>query len=298
MLPLSYDSALEVGRFRRNLAILIERLPREKVIEILVKEYDLERHAAEYIYDYVYQQLQYMGKIPSDELIVIEVWRDLELKSINIIFHALFGRRVNDVLSRVYAYMLSKKLGENVRITVTDNGFILTLKNITIADSMLKELIDDIIRKVTEDLVEEIARKAIRNTELFKKRFRHCAERAFMLLRRYKGVDVALARRQINAEKLIEVVEKYHKFPIIEETYREILEDFMDLTHAKEVIRKIHSGEIKIAYTFSRYAPSPFAHNMIAYGYSDVVLMEDKRKIIAKLQEIVKSYLEQKVINK
>ncbi|MEM1541055.1 MAG: ATP-dependent helicase [Ignisphaera sp.] len=298
MLPLSYDSALEVGMFRRNLAVLIDHLPREKVLEILVKEYGLEKHAAEYIYDYVHQQLQYMEMIPSNELIVIEVWRDLEMRSINIIFHALFGRRVNDVLSRVYAYMLSKKLGENVRITVTDNGFILTLKSLAISDSMLKDLINDIVEKITEDLVEKIARKAVRSTELFKKRFRHCAERAFMLLRRYKGIDVALARRQINAEKLIEVVEKYHKFPIIEETYREILEDFMDLTHAKEVIRKIHSKEIKIAYTFSHYAPSPFAHNIVAYGYSDVVLMEDKRKIIAKLQEIVKRYLEQKVVNK
>jgi ATP-dependent Lhr-like helicase len=296
MLPLSYDSALEIGKFRRFLAEMIKSRPKEKVVEFLVKEYELEIHAAEYIYEYMYEQLLYTGVVPSDKDIVIEIWRDPESATTNIIFHSLFGRRTNDVLSRVYAYTLSRKLGENVRISVTDNGFMLTLKNVEIGDQVLKKVVEDVIREVNPDNVESIARKAIRRTELFKKRFRHCAERAFMLLRRYKGVDVSLAKRQVNAEKLIEIVEKYPRFPVIEETYREVLEDFMDLTHAKEVLEKIHRGEIKILYVFSRYAPSPFAHHIIAFGYSDIVLMEDKKKLIAKFQDMVKKVLEQKML--
>jgi ATP-dependent Lhr-like helicase len=296
MLPLSYDSALEIGKFRRFLAEMIKSRPKEKVVEFLVKEYELEIHAAEYIYEYMYEQLLYTGVVPSDKDIVIEIWRDPESATTNIIFHLLFGRRTNDVLSRVCAYTLSRKLGENVRISVTDNGFMLTLKNVEIGDQVLKKVVEDVIKEVNPDNVESIARKAIRRTELFKKRFRHCAERAFMLLRRYKGVDVSLAKRQVNAEKLIEIVEKYPRFPVIEETYREVLEDFMDLTHAKEVLEKIHRGEIKILYVSSRYAPSPFAHHIIAFGYSDIVLMEDKKKLIAKFQDMVKKVLEQKML--
>jgi ATP-dependent Lhr-like helicase len=295
MLPLAYDSAIEVGRFRRLVAEMVKSMLREEVIDFLVKVYELEKHAAEYIYEYIYEQLLYTGVVPSDKIIVIEIWRDFESATTNIIFHSLFGRRVNDVLSRAYAYALSRKLGENIRISVTDNGFMLMLKNLEIKDSILKKAIEEVIREVNQDSVESIARKAIRRTELFKKRFRHCAERSFMLLRRYKGVDVSLAKRQINSEKLIEIVEKYPKFPVVEETYREILEDFMDLTHAKEVLNKIRKGEIEVQFVFSRHAPSPFAHHIIAFGYSDIILMEDKKRLIARFQDMVKKILEQRM---
>jgi len=288
MLPLSYDSAVEVGRFRRTVAEMIKSMPRDAVIDWLVKEYNIEFHAAEYIYEYIYQQLLFTNDlIPSDKLILVEIWPDKERGASNIIFHSLFGRRVNDVLSRAYAYALANILKESVKISVTDNGFMLTVPG-----HVNIQQINNVIKSVTSKNVEEIARKAIRKTELFKKRFRHCAERAFMLLRRYKGVDVSIARRQINAEKIIQAVEKYEKFPIVEETYREILEDFMDLQNAREVLEKIESGDIAIRVIESPFAPSPFAHNIVAYGYSDIVLMEDKRKLIARLQDMVKKVLE------
>jgi len=290
MLPLAYDSALEVGKFRRVVAELINSMPREHVISWLMKEYNIEEHAAEYIYDYIFQQMAFTStKVPSDRFMLIEIWFDNEKKATSVIFHSLFGRRVNDVLSRAYAYVFARHLRENVKVTVTDNGFMLTFS------SPLKvQEVKKLVSEVSHKNVEEIVRKAVRATELFKKRFRHCAERAFMLLRRYKGVDVSIARRQVNAEKIIQVLEKYDKFPVIEETYREVLEDFMDLSHAKEVLRKIEEGEIEVGIIESDLAPSPFAHNIIAYGYSDVVLMEDKRKLIAKLQDIVKKVLEER----
>ena len=291
MLPLAYDSALEVGKFRRIVAEMIRSMPREAVIEYLVREYNLERHAAEYIYEYVQEQMLYTdGLVPSDKLVLIEVWRDRDRGTTNIVFHTLFGRRVNDVLSRAYAYALGEMLGVHVRITVTDNGFMLTVvdRENRVNEAVIREL----LRRVSSSNLEELARKAIRRTELIKKRFRHCAERAFMLLRRYRGAEVSLARRQFNSERLLSVVEKLDRFPVLEETYREILEDFMDLEHAKEVMQRIERGEIRVEIFDSGYVPSPFAHNIVAFGYSDVVLMEDRRKLIALLNDLVKKALE------
>lgn len=288
MLPLAYDSALQIGKFRRIVSTMISTLPREAVVKWIADTYGIERHAAEYIYEYIHQQMLFTGgKTPSDTSVLVEIWYDHERGSTNIIFHTLFGRRVNDVLSRVYAYTLGSITNESVRITVTDNGFMLTTSS-----NVDEKLIKKLISSVRSSNVEEIARRAIRRTELFKKRFRHCAERSFMILRRYRGIDVSLARRQVNSEKLIQSVESIPDFPIIEETYREILEDFMDLTHAREVIDRIEHGEISVDIIQNHYAPSPFAHNIIAYGYSDVVLMDDKRKLIAKLQDMVRKVIE------
>lgn len=288
MLPLAYDSALQVGKFRRMIASMMHTLPRETVVNWIENSYSIERHAAEHIYDYIHQQMIFTkGRIPSDTTILVEIWYDHERRTTNIVFHTLFGRRVNDVLSRVYAYVLGSTTNESVKISVTDNGFMLT-----ISSTIDRKEIEKLLRSVRSNNIEEIARRAIRRTELFKKRFRHCAERSFMMLRRYKGVDVSLARRQVNSEKLVQIVELLSDFPIIEETYREILEDFMDLTHAREVVDKIERGEISVDIIYSHYAPSPFAHSIIAYGYSDVVLMDDKRRLIAKLQDMVRKVLE------
>ncbi len=293
MLPLAYDSALEVGRFRRLVAQLIKSLPPQQVIEWIAREYGLEEHAARYIYEYVREQMLFTdGLVPSDKLVLVEVWIDESRGTTNIVFHSLFGRRVNDVLARAYAYALSEITGRHVRIAVTDNGFMLTLPPGT---HVSRETIDKLLERVGSHNVEELVRKAVRRTELFKKRFRHCAERSFMLLRRYRGVDVSIARRQFNAEKLLGVVEQFGDFPVVEETYREILEDYMDLEHAKEVLERMEMGEIELSVFFSGSVPSPFAHGIVAFGYSDVVLMEDKRKLIAALNDMVKKLLEERL---
>ena len=48
-----------------------------------------------------------------------------------IIFHSLFGRRVNDTLSRAVAYLVAQQRGRDVEIGINDNGFYLSGEDIT-----------------------------------------------------------------------------------------------------------------------------------------------------------------------
>lgn len=284
MLPLSFDSALEVGRFRRIISELIKRESKDAVIKYLMKEYSLEYDAAENIYQYVWEQMMFTnGVVPSDKLILIEVYD--EGKRRNIIVHALFGRRVNAALSRAYAYIVGNHLGVNVRVTINDNGFMLTLPGLYNADwsGLFKEL--------KSDNITEILRKVLRRTEMLKRRFRHCAERAFMILRRYRSAERSVQKLQLNAEELLRIVEEIPEFPILKETYREILEDYMHIDAAKIVLNKIHNGEIKVVEIGPNTVPSPFAHSIVVQGYSDIVLMEDRKKLLQKLHKQVLRYI-------
>lgn len=281
MLPLAFDSALEVGRFRRIVYELMMEKPREEVIRWLIKEYNLEPHAAEAIYDYFMEQVLYTNTpLPSDKLLLVELWDEGD--TFNIIFHALYGRRTTSALSRAYAYVLSRKTGLNVRITVSDNGFMLTL-------SRKPDNLDvrELVYSVTPDNIEEILKRVLRYTELLKRRFRHCAERAFMILRRYKGVETSLYRRQVNAQALLRIVESIPDFPVLREAYREILEDHMNIDAAKLVLKWIHQGDIDVRVIGPYSIPSPFAHGLVAQGYSDVVLMEDRKKLLQMLHRKV-----------
>jgi ATP-dependent Lhr-like helicase len=148
--------------------------------------------------------------------------------------------------------------------------------------------------RVTPDNIEVILRKAVRSTEMMRRIFRHVAQRSFMILKRYKGREKSPHRMQLSAQTLLRVVGDMEGFPVLEETYREIFQDHMDLDAARKVLTWIQEGEIKIEFFEAPYAPSPFAHHLVVQGYSDVVLMEDRRKLLMKLHEMVLKSLERR----
>ncbi len=295
MLPLSYESALEIGKFRRTIAEMVSKgNNKEEIIEWISKEYNISKSASSTIYNYILEQYLFTnGIIPSDKLIMIEIYDDEEGIR-NYIFHALFGRRALDALSRALAYALSEELNIDVKISVTDNGFSLSVSKVSNLDNYdILGLFD----KVRSSNIYDILSKAIMRTEMFKRRFRHCAERSFMILRRYKGRETNLERRELNSEILLNSIKEFPDFPVLKETIREILEDHMDIIRAKEILKKIEGNEIRLVVFGPTTIPSPFSHSIIIKGHSDVVLAEDKRELMKKLHDKVIDFLRQKGIN-
>lgn len=292
MLPLAYDSALEVGKFRKEVADMIARgVDVKKAIEEISKKYNISKHAAFSIYEYIREEYLFTdGKVPNDKMILIEIYDDEEGRR-NFIFHALYGRRALDALSRALAYILSNQLNMDVRISVSDNGFILTIPE------KVEYEIGKIFDLILPDEMYDILSKVIMRTEMIKRRFRQVAERSFMLLKRYKGKETNLDRRQLNSETLLNVVKGIPNFPVLKETIREILEDHMDIKSAIEIVSKIKQGEIKVEVIGPNSIPSPFAHGIIAKEYADVVLAEEKRELIKKLHERVIEFLKSKGVD-
>ena len=160
-------------------------------------------------------------------------------------------------------------------ISITDDSFMLTLKR--------RIRLEDIRNILTSEEIEDTLRRAIFNTELFKQRFRHCASRSFMVLRRYKGRDISVARQQLRSDKILRLLSEIPDFPVMEETYNEIFNIVMDLPHAKEVLDKIESGDIDVKIVPYSDTPSVFAHGIILSGISDIVLMEDRSALLKEL---------------
>ncbi len=288
MLPLSFDSALRVGEFRRIISEMLVK-DRSRALDILIKEYSLEKHAAELILDYFNIQLKYVGVIPHDKLVLVEYFPD-EMGYWGIAFHTLYGRRVNDALSRIFASILSDMVGLPVRITITDNGFLLMLKM-----KPTKKLIKNLIDRVLESNARKTLENVVKHTELMKRRFRHVAQRSFMILRRYKGRERSPERLQLSAQHLLKILLKnYPNHPVVKETYREILEDYMDIANAERVLDWMRKGEVRVTVKGPLRYPSPFAHMMVVRGHSDIVLMEDRKRLLALLHQKILEYLGEK----
>ncbi len=308
-LPLSFDLALEIARFREKIMKEIEKRSKREVIDLLKKHYFANVEVAENIYEYLKLELDFLRKfkakkLPSDKVILVENFIDEENNQ-NIVFHTLFGRRVNDALSRAFAYALMKKIERSVKVSISDNGFILTIPPEIIEQKFYSLLeikkvgekrVDpkELVKLVNSKNFEELLVKSIENTELIKRKFRHVASRSLMILRNYKGHEISVEKQQISAERLIRIVKKIKGFPVMEETYREILEDFMDFENAKKIIEKIEKGEIEFEFLPLTDVPSPFAHNLFVISESDVVLMEDRKKLLLKLHQKIVKKLEEK----
>ncbi|MFP3231930.1 MAG: ATP-dependent helicase [Acidilobus sp.] len=290
MLPLAFDSALLVGEFRERIGQLIGQGMIDEARRVLTQEYRLEPHAAEEIIQYTWEQLAYTGVVPGRRNVLIEYFQGDD-GSWNITFHALFGRRTNDALSRAYGAVLSDHLNVPVKVSVTDNAFMLTYEG----RQPDEDLVNHLLRSVTSSNIRSILERAVSRTEMMRRRFRHVAQRSFMILRRYRGYERSPERMQLSAQKLLEVMmEEMPQSPVIRETYREILEDYMDLQAAQRVLSLIESGDIKVWVRGPLPYPSPFAHNVFVKEYSDVILMEDRQKIIAYLHDKIMEYLKSK----
>ncbi len=281
MLPLSYDLALEIGKFRRDVE---EKLRDNRDINRIISKLPVDSRAKKAIRDYFLTHYRYTHIIPTDKKIVVEETRDLRDRRL-LVFHTLFGRRVNDALSRIFAIIIGRRIHSDIGVTISDNGFVLILpdKNFDL---------EEVFGEVYSTDIKQLLRDNIRKTELMKRRFRHCAARSFLILRNYKGHKISVRKQQVGAERLIKVCEEIDpSFPILEETYREILEDLMDIETAGGIIDKLRKKKITYEYIETQH-PSPFAHNLVVLGEADVVLMKDRRERLIELHEKIMQEIE------
>ncbi|RMF05322.1 ATP-dependent helicase [Candidatus Woesearchaeota archaeon] len=283
MLPLSFDLALEIGRFRRLMSEKLSAgVSKQEIISFLHDYLYLDTNAAESLYRYFYEQHKF-SVIPHDKLVLVEHYNDSvgSYPKKYIVFHTLFGRRVNDALSRAVAFAVSRSQHADVEIGITDNGFYISpSKDVKVLDA-LKLLKPDELRSVLE--------LAIDKTEVLNRRFRHCATRSLMILRSYKGKTKRVGRQQLASTLLQNAVRSISEdFPILKEAKREVIEDVMDVHSAEVVLRGISSGRIKVQEVHSDL-PSPFSFNIVLQGHSDVLRMEDRMSFLRNMHNMIKA---------
>jgi ATP-dependent Lhr-like helicase len=277
MLPRSFDLSVLIAQFRGEMEQRLQEMTDQGLSSWLMEEFDVDEGSATTIVNYFKEQ-DAVAKIPTDSRLLIEGYVDASGNK-NAIFHYPFGRRVNDALSRAYASALSEKLRCNITVSVTDDSFMLTVpKNFAL---------QDLSGLVSSESLERMLRSAIRDSELFNQRFRHTATRSFMILRNYKGKELSVARQQLRSSRLLDALREIKDFPVMVETYDEILTDVMDLEHAREILTSIESGKRTVEYLPFSGVPSPFAHNVILVGVSDIVLMEDRSMLLRELHRRV-----------
>ncbi len=277
-LPLSFDLAVEIQRFRGIMEGKYQfGRSKDEIIDFIHEYLYVDYNAAQSIYHYFREQFLY-AQIPSLKNLLVEFYTGFGNRKF-VVFHSLFGRRVNDALSRAVAYIIAKKYRRDVMISVSDNGFYLS------SDGKIGGL--EAFKELTSENLEQVLVKAIDKTETLTGRFRHCAGRSLMILRRYKGHEKSVSRQQVKGKILLKFVKDLDdNFSILKEARREVMEDFMDLKNAKKVLQMIEEGRMDLKQINTKI-PSPFAFNLVAQGYLDVLKYEDRIEFIRRMHQAI-----------
>src|SRR5438270_901602 len=99
------------------------------------------------------------------------------------------------------------------------------------------------------------------STSLFGARFRMNAARALLLPRGSPRRRMPLWLQRLKALDLLDAVRRFPSFPILVETYREVLQDAFDMSALKGVLDAIAAGRIAIR-TIETERASPFAASL------------------------------------
>jgi ATP-dependent Lhr-like helicase len=267
---------------------------RGTAVERLRSEHDLDERAATNLLDYLAEELAATGNLPTDRTIVVERFRD-ELGDWRICLLTPFGGRVHAPWALAIEARLRESLGLEVQPIWSDDGIVVRLPA---TDEGLGPgtAAAEAAVLIEPDAVEEAVVGALGASALFASRFRENAARALLLPRQRPGHRTPLWQMRQRSAQLLAVASRYGSFPIVLETYREILRDVFDLPALREVLGAIQRREIRVVSVETQRA-SPFASSLLfdyiaAYMYEgDAPLLDRRAQALSLDRDLLRELL-------
>jgi len=197
--------------------------------------------------------------LPSRTVLPVEAFRDPDRKgaSCTFVIQTLRGSAVNEPLGIALAAELRAITGLAVdRLTDDDAvSLALPLADIPEATTALGKAFQAL---ATQETLAAAIRGGLSETGAFGAAFRENAGRALLLPRPGFGKRTPLWVTRLRAKRLYEKTIAYPDFPIVEETWKSVLEGRFDLPALALLCQGLADGSVSLGF-FSPRAPSPFA---------------------------------------
>ena len=238
-----------IGRFTRE----VGALPKVEAEQLLVERYRLDPWAAANLAAFIGAEKDATGTLPTDRTIVIQRYRD-EIGDWRMVLLSPFGARVHAPWSLAASAKLRSRYDFEVDAMWTDDGMVFRFPE---ADE--PPPVDALI--VEPEELEEMVVGEVANSALFASRFREAAGRALLLPRRRPGDRTPLWLQRRRSADLLKIASNYPSFPIVLETYREVMQEHFDLPALIDLLGEIRARKVRVS-DVSLDTPSPFASSL------------------------------------
>ena len=232
----------------------------EQDAETLQTEHDLDRRAAQNLLTYLAEQQEATRVLPSERTLVLERFRD-EIGDWRLCLLSPFGGRVHAAWGLALSARIHERFGLEADPIWTDDGIIMHLPDLDAEEAESLPSAAELLMIEPEEAEAAVVGE-LGGSALFGARFRENAARALLIPRAYPGKRTPLWQQRLKAQNLLEVARRYEDFPIVLETYRECLQDVLDLPGLKEILHGLQTREISLVEVETPVA-SPFASSLL-----------------------------------
>lgn len=245
---------LELGRAIGAFTREVGALDTDSATALLTGRYRLDPWAAKNLVSYFAQEKEATGHLPTDRTIVVQRFKD-EIGDWRIVLLSPFGGRIHAPWGLAIRNRIRSETGSPVDAIWSDDGILFRFPDADLPPDTGRIIIDP--ADIEQLLIDEIA-----DTALFVSKFREAAARALLLPRRRPGSRTPLWLQRRKAASLLEVARKFESFPIMLETYREVMQDYFDLPALREVLSDIQKRTVRVVDADTQ-GPSPFASSLM-----------------------------------
>lgn len=287
----SYHLTARVGVLRRQLAGAATL----DAVRAIAAQYGSDEATATSLVEYAHQQRASARWVPDDRTVVVEHFRD-ETGSVRLVIHAPFGGRVTAPWGMALAQRVREALGGGRQSTGADGDRAapFEIQTLTTDDGIMLRLPPlaglpplDALRALSYAEAERRVLDEVGASSLFGARFRMNAARALLLPRGNPRRRMPLWLQRLKSLDLLQAVREYPSFPILVETYRDILQDAFDMPALAEVLGRLDAGDISM-HMVETELPSPFASSMqfgfvMDWMYADDAPRAEQRAAILSL---------------
>ncbi len=239
-----------IGEFVRTVAAKTE----PEAAAYLEEEYRLDPWAAGNLARFIAEEKEAAGVLPSDRNVVVQRFRD-EIGDWRMVILTPYGARVHAPWALAARRRYRETHGVEADVVWSDDGIILRFPDIDDPPPT-----SDLI--ISPDEIDELTLEEAGNSALFAARFREAAGRALLLPRRRPGSRTPLWLQRRRASDLLDVARRFPSFPIVLETYREVLQDYFDLPALRDVLTAIDQRTVRVSEV-ELSGPSPFATSLM-----------------------------------
>ena len=282
---------IELGRAIGGFLRELESMKPKEAMARLCDSNALDDLAARNLISYLAEQREVTGVLPTDRTVVIERFRD-ELGDWRVVLLTPFGGRVHAPWAMAIESRLREHHGLDVQSIWSDDGIAVRLPEGADSDGATV----DAAMLLDPDEIEDLLMAELGGSALFSARFRENAARALLLPRRRPGQRTPLWMQRQKSADLLAVASQYGSFPIILETYREVLRDVFDMPALKDLLADIRARRIRVVSVETRSA-SPFASSLLfdyigSFMYEgDAPLAERRAQALALDRELLAELL-------
>jgi len=210
-IPVPFSVAREVGEIRRRRNI---------------SAYTTERDSIRFAQMFLTEMDKNRSLVPSDHLITLENTDE------GVVCNICAGHKTNEALGRVLSILISARYGTTVGLELDAYRMLLHLPS-----SIRSSDVRDFLLSLEPSHMPGILRLALKRTALFKWKL-------VQIAKKFGAIDPDADYEKISIQRLLE----YFEGSVVQqETFRELLSEYMDIGTAAEVVNKIKRGDISVA---------------------------------------------------